>query len=557
MADLEKKRSISSGSDEKVQTVPTSQHHIEHVTQEEETLHRGLKARQISMIALGGAVGTGLIIGSGTALRRGGPLGILIGYSFVGFVCYCAMISLGEMSAYLPHKKGFAGYTTRFWHPAVGFALGWNYLMKYLIVTPNNLNAAILVINYWTKAVPNPAWMVIFILFIFLVNLLGIRVFGELEFWFSSIKVIALIALILFGIIVDLGGNPRHDRIGFRYWKEPYGPMGSYLLAETGNRPALAKFLGFWAVMGRYIDESKCDADQIGVTVGEAANPRKNIPRAIRRTFFRILVFYVGGVFVIGLIVPSTSQDLFIATRQSTGAAASPFVVAATMLGIRGLRHVINGAILIFVMSAANSDLYIGSRTLYGLALEGKAPKIFKRVNKMGVPWPALLFCTAFCFLVFLNTAKGASKVFGYFVNLVSTFGAITWMCILYTHIRFMKALKVQGISRDTLPYKAPFQPYGAWFALIATGIITFFKGFDTFIPTIHGDTFVTAYIGIPAFFIFLAFWKLRYRDHTIPYDTMDLVTGKKEIDMEEEAFLEAERARGPRTRWQKIWDSL
>ncbi|KIM29116.1 hypothetical protein M408DRAFT_128424 [Serendipita vermifera MAFF 305830] len=508
------------------------------------------------MIALGGAVGTGLIIGSGTALRRGGPLGILIGYSVLGTICYFAMISLGEMSAYLPHKKGFAGYSTRFWHPAIGFALGWNYLMKYLVVTPNNLNAAILVINYWTYAVPNPAWMVIVILFIFLINLLGIKFFGELEFWFSSIKVLALIALIMFGIIVDLGGNPQNDRIGFRYWWPPNGPMGTYLLDAVGGNLPLSRFLGFWSVMGNALF-AYIGTELIGVTVGEAENPRKNIPRAIRRTFWRILIFYIGGVFVIGLVVPSTSPEIFQATQATTGAAASPFVVAATLLGIRGLHHVINAAILVFVMSAANSDLYIGSRTLYGLALEGKAPKIFRRVNKMGVPWPSLIFCTAFCFLVFLNTAKGASKVFGYFVNLVSTFGAITWMCILYTHIRFMKALEAQGISRDSLPYKAPFQPYGAWIALGFTAVITFFKGFDTFIPVIAADTFVTAYIGIPVFVIFVAFWKWRHGDVTIPYASVDLISGKREIDEEEERFLAKQAARGPRTRWQKIWDSL
>ncbi|KAJ8078729.1 amino acid transporter [Marasmius tenuissimus] len=131
---------------------------------------------------------------------------------------------------------------------------------------------------------------------------------------------------------------------------------------------------------------------------------------AIKQTFFRILVFYVGGVFVIGLIVPSTDQSLFVATKAKTGAAASPFVVATTLVGIRTLDHIINAAILLFVMSAANSDLYIGSRTLYGLAVEGKAPKIFKRVNRMGVPYPALIFCTAFCGLVFLNTASSGAK---------------------------------------------------------------------------------------------------------------------------------------------------
>ncbi|KAJ6596840.1 amino acid permease/ SLC12A domain-containing protein [Mycena vulgaris] len=380
----------------------------------EDSLHRGLKARQISMIALGGAVGTGLIIGSGTALARGGPLGLFLGYSFVGGVCYLVMVGLGEMAAYLPHSKGFAGYATRFVDPALGFALGWNYLLKYLIVTPNNINAAGVVITYWAGArkVPTEAWMVIFIVFIALVNLLGVRVFGELEFWFSSIKVISLIGLLLMGIIIDLGGNPKHDRIGFRYWKAPDGPMAHYLLSVV-HRESLSIFLGFWAVMTNALF-AFIGTELIGVTVGEAQNPRKNIPIAIRRTFFRILVFYVGGVFVIGLVVPSTDTTLFTANKAKTGAAASPFIVATTLVGIRTLNHVINAAILVFVMSAANSDLYIGSRTLYGLAVEGKAPKIFRRVNRLGVPYPALMLCTAFCALVFLNVSSSSAKVFGW-----------------------------------------------------------------------------------------------------------------------------------------------
>ncbi|KAG9124730.1 hypothetical protein FRC07_010465 [Ceratobasidium sp. 392] len=446
---------------------------------QELTLHRGLKARQISMIALGGAVGTGLIIGSGTALRRGGPLGLLLGYSFVG------------------------GYATRFADPALGFALGWNYLMKYLIVTPNNINAAGVVIRYWDVhgKVHIAVWMVILIALIFFVNLLGVRVFGELEFWLSSIKVIALIGLIL---------------------------MVAYMGTEL-----------------------------IGVTVGEAQNPRKNIPKAIKRTFWRILVFYIGGVFVIGLIVPSTDQSLFVATSAKTGAAASPFVVAANLVHIRVLPHIINAVILIFVMSAANSDLYIGSRTLFALAAEGKAPRIFKRVNRMGVPWPALLFCTAFCFLTFLNVKKSGSTVFTYFVNLVTFFGATTWMCIVYTHIRFMKALKAQGITRDSLPYKAPFQPWGAWFALSVTAVITFFKGFDTLIKPMNTPNFITSYIGAPIFFFLWLGYKLYYKTSVIPPEQVDLITGKREIDEEEEQYLAAQDALGPQTWKQKLWDSL
>ncbi|KAI0030743.1 dicarbixylic amino acid permease [Vararia minispora EC-137] len=527
-----------------------------------ETLHRGLKARQISMIALGGAVGTGLIIGSGTALVRGGPLGLFLGYSFVGFICYLVLCALGEMSAYLPHKKGFSGYATRFVDPAFGFATGWNYLCKYLIVTPNNINAAGAVIQYWTTRVHIAIWMV------FGINLLGVRVFGELEFWFSSLKVLTLIGLLLMGLIIDLGGNPKHDRIGFRYWEHPDGPMGSYLQSQVHN-PHLAIFLGFWAVMTNGMPFSPAmlfslfayiGTELVGVTVGEAQNPRRNIPIAIRRTFLRIVVFYIGGVFVIGLTVPRTADNLFIANSSKVGAAASPFVVATTLVGIRVLNHIINACILIFVLSAANSDLYIASRTLYALAAENKAPAIFGRVNRMGVPWPALILCTLFCCLVFLNitssSARGQFLLFGWFVNLVSTFGAITWMCICYSHICFMRALKVQGLSRDDLPYKAPFQPWGSWIALICTGIITFFKGFDTFLP-FNRANFVTSYIAIPVFFVFWIGYKVFYRTKTIPSESVDLISGKREIDEEEERFIEEEKAKGPPTFWGRVWDGL
>jgi len=396
--------------------------------------------------------------------------------------------------------------------------------------------------------------MVIFIAFIFFVNLLGIRVFGELEFWFSSIKIIALIGLLLMGIIIDLGGNPKHDRIGFRYWRAPDGPMGEYLLDQVKNE-RLSIFLGFWATLTNALF-AYIGTELIGVTVGEAENPRKNIPAAIRKTFWRILVFYIGGVFVIGLIVPSTNDSLFVATKSKTGAAASPFVVATTLVGIKALNHVINSAILIFVMSAANSDLYIGSRTLYGLAVEGKAPAIFKRVNRMGVPYPALFLCTAFCGLVFLNVGSSSAKVFGWFVNLVSTFGALTWICILYSHIAFMKALKAHGMSRDDLPYKAPFQPWGSWFALGSTVIITIFKGFDTFLPW-KADNFVTSYIAIPIFLLLWAGYKVVYKTKAIPADKVDLVTGLRTIDEEEGRYLADEAAKGPRSKLRKFWDSL
>ncbi|EED78597.1 predicted protein [Postia placenta Mad-698-R] len=500
------------------------------------------------MIALGGAIGTGLIIGSGTALVRGGPLGIFLGYSFVGTVCYLVMVALGEMSAYLPHKKGFAGYATRFVDPAFGFALGWNYVFKYLVVTPNNINAAGVVIQYWTTKVNLAVWMV------FAINLLGVRVFGELEFWFSSIKVVTLIGLILMGIIIDLGGNPEHDRLGFRYWDHPYGPMGTYLSTRVHNQH-LAIFLGFWSTLINALF-AFIGTEVVGVTVGEAQSPRKSIPTAIKRTFVRIVVFYIGGVFVIGLTVPSTNKTLFVANSSKAGAAASPFVVATTLVGIKVLNQIINACILVFVLSAANSDLYIGSRTLYGLALQGQAPAVFARVNRMGVPYVALGLCTCFSGLAFLNVSAGSSKVFGWFVNLVSTFGAITWMCICYTHIRFMQAMRAQGMSRDQLPYKAPLQPFGSWFALVSTAIITLFKGFDDFLP-FTTSSFVTAYIGLPVFVVFWAGYKAWYRTRVIPPEKVDLISGVREINEAEARFYDAQEAATPRTIWRRLWDAM
>ncbi|KAG2145031.1 dicarboxylic amino acid permease [Suillus cothurnatus] len=521
----------------------------------EGTLHRGLKARQMSMIAVGGTIGTGLIMSSGTALVQGGPLGLCLGFLFVGLICFLTLAALGEMTAYLPHKKGFAGYATRFVDPALGFALGWIYLIKYLIAPASNVNAAGIVMQYWTLSVPIEVWSAMYIILVVIMNLLGIEFFGELEFWMSGLKVVSLMGLFLLGIIIDLGGNPKHDRIGFRYWRQPNGPMGSYLVDEVHNKQ-LAVFLGFWSTLTTALF-AYIGSELVAVTAGEAQNPRKTIPRAIKSTFFRIFVFYIGCVFAISLIVPSTSTQLLVANSSRAGAAASPFVVGVTLVGIKGLNHVINAMILLFTISAANSDLYIASRTLYGLAIERKAPQIFAKVNKRGVPWVSLLVVSSFICLTFLNASTSSSTVFAYGVNLLSAFGAITWMTIAYSHIRFMQALKAQGVSRDSLPYKGPGQPLGSWFVLISTGIILLFKGFNTFLPFTPG-LFITSYLPVPLFFIFWLGYKLRYRTQVIPSSKVDLITGKREIDEEEERFILKEKAReGKVSRWRRLADVL
>ncbi|KAF8540138.1 amino acid permease/ SLC12A domain-containing protein [Trichophaea hybrida] len=512
-------------------------------------LTRGLKARHITMIAIGGAIGTGLIIGTGAALAQAGPAPVLISYSIVGFLVYLVMCALGEMAAWLPLGSGFTGYATRFCDPSLGFALGWTYWFKYIIVTPNQLTAASLVLQYWvSREKVNPGvWITIFLVTILFINYFGIRLFGEIEFWLSSFKVVTIVALILVSLVLALGGGPDHDRKGFRYWSEP-GAFKTYI--ADGDK---GRFLAVWSVMVT-ATFAYLGTELVGVTVGEAQNPRRTIPRAIRLTFYRILIFYVLSVFLLGMIVPYNSHDLAFATKASAGASASPFVVAIKLSGIKGLPSVLNACILVFVFSASNSDLYIASRTLYGLALEGKAPKIFAKTDRRGVPIYSLGASALFALLAYMNVAEDSKTVFKYFVNLTTIFGILTWISILVTHISFIRARRAQGVTNDKMPYTSPFGLGGSVGALIGCCLIAIFKNFNVFTPNYatYGKwdkkNFVTGYIGIPMYLMLIFGYKFWYRAHGIKPHEADLFYGKDVIDREEEEFLRQKALEGPGT---------
>lgn len=519
-------------------------------------LHRGLKARHITMIAIGGAVGTGLIIGTGAALAQAGPAPVLISYTIVGFLVYLVMCALGEMAAWLPTGSGFTGYATRFCDPALGFALGWTYWFKYIIVTPNQLTAASLVIQYWiSRDKVNPGvWITIFLITILFINYFGIKLFGEIEFWLSSFKVITIVGLILLSFVLMLGGGPDHDRKGFRYWKDP-GAFKPYIAKGSEGR-----FLALWSTFVT-ATFAYLGTELVGVTVGEAQNPRRTIPRAIRLTFYRILIFYVLSVFLLGMIVPYNSPDLVFASKKgiAAGASASPYVVAVKLSGIHALPDIINACILVFVFSASNSDLYIASRTIYGLALEGKAPKFLARTDSRGVPIYALGVSALFGLLAYMNVAQDSTVVFKYFVNLTTIFGILTWISILVTHIYFVKARRAQGVTDDKMPYVSPFGLTGSICALISCSLIAVFKNFSVFTPGPYGNwdfkNFVTGYIGIPMYICLIFGYKMWFKSPGIKAMDADLFSGKDKIDREEAEFLRMEAEKGPGTGMSKIYN--
>ncbi|THH21448.1 hypothetical protein EW146_g85 [Bondarzewia mesenterica] len=469
-----------------------SESNLESIHPREQRLKRQLKNRHIAMISIGGVIGTGLFLGTANSLRHGGPIGLLLGYIAVGSICYSIMISLGEMIAYLPIPGGHIKLAERFVDPAFSFTMGWNYWYNWTIILPAELSAAAVLINFWNKSINNSAWITICLVVVVTINFLGAGAYGEAEFIFASIKVITIVGLIILGIVLDLGGGPNHDRLGFRYWKHP-GPFVQY----NGIAGAKGQFLGWWAVITQAAF-SFIGTEIVAIAAGEAKNPRRNLPKAIRRVYIRILLFYIGGVIVIGLLVPSNNAEL---NLNSGTAAASPFVIAISTAGIKALPSIVNACLLTSAWSAASSDLYTSSRALYGLAVAGNAPKIFARTTKSGLPWAALCCSTAFAFLAYMGVTTGSGKVFNWFANMTSVAGLLTWFGIAVTYIRFHKGFKQQGFDRSKLPYASKLQPYAAWYAAIACFVICFFSGFSVFLKgNWDSATFATNYIPLMLF---------------------------------------------------------
>lgn len=276
--------------------------------------------------------------------------------------------------------------------------------------------------------------------------------------------------IILCCLIISCGGSPSGKAIGFKYWNNP-GAFGKTLVkGQTGY------FLGWWACMIQACF-AYTGTEVVGVTFGEAHNPRKSIPKAIKQTFWRILCFYVIGVFSLTMAVPYTSDRLIGATKQSTSAAASPFVVAINLAGIKVLPDIVNAGLLVFVISASSSDVYCASRSLYGLAKDGQAPKIFGRTMKNGVPLLAVAVPSLFCLLGYMNAVKSAATVFSYFVSLVTIFAVLNWASVLISYLNFRRGLKAQGVPIKDLPYVGFLQPYGAYYSLTITILVTLFSG--------------------------------------------------------------------------------
>ncbi|PVH73517.1 hypothetical protein DL98DRAFT_50370 [Cadophora sp. DSE1049] len=399
------------------------------------------------------------------------------------------MQCLGEMTTWLPLPGVIAQLGSRFVDPAFGFAIGWNQWYNCAIAICGEISAAVVLVQYWDDTTSPAVWISIILILVLLLNCATVSIYGEAEFWFAFIKIITIVGLLIFALVIGLGGGLNQDRLGFRYWKDP-GAMRTYISSD----PNTGRFLSLFSVLvnAAFVFGG---VEQVAVAAGEARNPTRSIPKAIDRVFYRILYFYVFGAFAIGLIVPSNSPNLL----SGSSTVKSPWVIASQNAGVRVLPHIINAVVITSASSSANANLYTGSRYLYALAQQSQAPKIFLRCSKQGNPYLCVLMTGLIGALTYMSVSAGGSTVFQWFQSLVAIAYLCTWSAICIAYIRWHKALNFQGVNRAELGFRATGQLYSAYGGLCFFLIVLLFNGFKVFTKG-NWDVkdFVSAYVGLP-----------------------------------------------------------
>lgn len=509
-------------------------------------LARKLKGRHLQMIAIGGSIGTGLFVGSGSALAHGGPASLLIAFCLIGVMLYCTVHALGEMAVLFPVAGSFSAYSTRFLDPAWGFAMGWNYALQWLVVLPLEIVSATLTIEFWNHGkINNDAWVAIFLVLIVVINLFGVKGYGEAEFVFATIKVTAVIGFIILGVVINCGGGPTGGYIGGTLWRDP----GAF---NNGFKGLCSTFVTAAFAFG--------GTELVGLAAAETANPRKSLPTAVKQVFWRITLFYVVSLLLVGLLVPYTDPRL-LNGKSSVDAVASPFVIAITNAGIDGLPSVFNAVIMIAVISVGNSSIYGSSRTLAALAEQNQAPKIFAYIDRKGRPLVSIGLASALGLLAFLAGSNRQADAFNWMIAISGLSSVFTWGSICFAHIRFRKGWQAQGHSLDELAFRSQPGVIGSWIGLIFNVLVLIAQFWTAFAPLGYEEmtarqlvrNFFELYLAFPVILIFYVVYKIAYRTPFIRSHNMDLYNGIRELNLAELIAEERiERAAWPR--WKKLY---
>lgn len=479
-------------------------------TSNPQTLQRKLRARHMTMIAIGGSIGTGLFVSSGATIATAGPGGALTAYALIGLMVYFLMTSLGEMSAFNPTSGSFATFGSLYVDKAFGFAQGWNYWYNWSITLAVELVAAAIIMQYWVPDVPSWIWSAIFYVLILAINLFSVKGYGETEFWFALIKVVIVVLFISIGLLMIFGimsGNTAN----FHVFENLTG----------GEAPFVG---GFPAMMGVVMIAafSFQGTEMVGIAAGESEDPERTIPKATRQIFWRILLFYILSIFVIGALI--NYQDPNLLKNDDTDISFSPFTLVFQHAGLSFAAAVMNAVILTSVLSAGNSGLFASSRILFEMGRTGMAPKIFAKLTKSGVPVYSVIATAIIAGFCFLTSMFETDTVYLYLLNASGMCGFVTWIGISICHYRFRHAIDAQGFPREKLPYLAKYFPIGPILALIM--LIFVILGQDWDLITGKGfdlGTFISTYVGLALFIVLYFGYKLIKGTKLIPYKDVDL----------------------------------
>ncbi|MFF8449928.1 amino acid permease [Streptomyces leeuwenhoekii] len=438
-------------------------------------LSRGLRSRHIRFIALGSAIGTGLFYGSSESIKAGGPA-VLLAYLIGGAAVFLVLRSLGEMAVASPSAGSFGEYATRHLGPLAGFTTGWTYAFEMVIVCVADITAVGVYMGFWFPGVPRWIWVLAAVLLIGALNLVSVKVFGELEFWLSLVKIVAIVAMILAGICViafGLGDGDGHVGLS-NLWSH-----GGFF---AGGADGFV--LSFAVVMFAF-----GGTEIIGVTAGEAESPEKTIPSAVNSIPLRIILFYVLTLAVIMSITP----------WQDIGSSGSPFVEIFAGVGLKSAAAVLNLVVLTAALSAINSDIFAAGRTMFGLAERRQGPAVMLRVTRNGVPWvTTLVMIGALLFGVLMNVLM-PGRIF-LVISSIATFATVwVWLMILLTHVKARRTMS--AAETVSLQFPAPFWPYGQIAAIVFMAAVMVLLGFheSTRVALVVGAVWLALLAGVHA----------------------------------------------------------
>ncbi|KAF8206916.1 general amino acid permease AGP2 [Mycena galopus ATCC 62051] len=517
------RREKSSHSPQAEKSLPSSEQPTPSAHQRDQT-HRTLKPRHVQLISIGGVIGTVLFVQIGTGLPIGGPGGLLLAFIAWSTVVLAINNCLTEMVTWIPISSPYVRYADHFVDEALGVCSGFNLFFGIGTSIPYEIVAFNLMLNFWTDKIPVISVILFMILCYGFLNLVAVQFYGESEFWLAIGKVLLILGLLLFTFVVMVGGNPDHDAFGFRYWrgepftvdarplslitfKVPGGPFVPYLYEGS-----LGHFLGFLSSLIQ-ASFTISGPEYIAMTAGEAARPRDTLPRCFNSLVARLLVFFILGALSVGILVPYTDPKLLSTAVVRPGAGTSPYVIAMQRLHLSGLAHVVNALVMLSIFSAGNSYVYTTSRTLFGMALEGRVPRVLARCNARGVPVYAVCATMLWSTLAFLQLGSSSGVVLQWITRFGTVSGMANYAMIAFTYLRFHAALKAQGISRESLPHRSAWQPFCGYYAFIASTVMALLAGYAVFLPgNWNVSTFVFSYALVallPAIFVG---WKLARR---------------------------------------------